>query len=61
MKYGVTIVREGYVEVEASSPLDAQRKANQLRTQDVLWDDDWEAYDAYELEEMNHESVQPVA
>ena len=51
MKYGVCIVREGYVEVEASSPLDAQRKANQLRTQDILWDDDWEAYDAYEQED----------
>ena len=51
MKYSVCIVREGYVEVEASSPLDAQRKANQLRTQDISWDDDWEAYDAFEQED----------
>lgn len=53
MKFGVCFVREGYVEIEAPDKETAVIKANQLREEDVSWDDFWEAYDAYEIEDEN--------
>lgn len=51
-KYGVVIVRFGYVEVEAESGMEAMRIANNnIRTDDVSWSDEWEATDYEEVVE----------
>ena len=43
MKYCVTIARMGCVFVEAANDSEAFGIANQLKTDDVSWDDDWYA------------------
>lgn len=52
MKFNVTIIRYGCVEVEANSSLEAMRIVNEnYKTNDISWSDDWDATDADEIDE----------
>ena len=45
--YGVVFVRTGYAEVMASSEEEARQIADdELKYEDVSWDDDWHSTDA---------------
>ena len=47
MKYSVTVVRIGYVDVEADSAEEAMRDVNEnAKLDEVNWCDDWNATDA---------------
>lgn len=49
-KYGVTVTRFGYVEVEAASAEEAVAIVNRdVKTDDVSWSDDWLGSDAEEV------------
>ena len=45
-EFDVTITRFGCVKVKASSIQDAIEKANALPTNEITWNEDWEATDA---------------
>ncbi len=52
-KYGVFFTRHGYAEIEAESPDEAMKLADETITADeVSWDDDWPCTDAQPVEDI---------
>lgn len=49
MMYQVVVQKTGVVYVEANSGLEAMRKANFVRDEDIAWDPDFEATDYEEV------------
>ena len=50
-KYGVVVIRYGYIEIEAENETEAMRSANYADTDDVNWSDDWESTNCEEVED----------
>lgn len=51
MKYEVTVVRSGSIEVEAQNELEAMRMVKTMSPDDIFWCDDWEVSDCKENED----------
>ena len=49
-KFDVFFTRNGYAQIEAETKEEAERIADQLKYDDVSWDDDWNAVDILEAE-----------
>lgn len=49
-KFDVFFSRNGHVQIEADSQEEAQRLAEQIKYDDVSWDDDWNVTDMTEVE-----------
>lgn len=51
--FDVTITRTGTLTIEAESEQEALEKANRydIKSNDIVWDWDWEATDAVQLEQ----------
>lgn len=51
----VTITRTGTALVMAPTMDDAMEAANHIKTEDILWDNDWAVTDVTEVTDMNKE------
>lgn len=49
-KFDVCFTRNGYAQIEAETEEEAERIAQQLKYDDVFWDDDWNSVDILEAE-----------
>lgn len=47
-KFDVFFTRNGYAQIEAETKEEAERIAQQLKYDDVSWDDDWNPVDIVE-------------
>lgn len=47
-KFDVFFTRNGYAQIEAETQEEAERIAQQLKYDDVSWDDDWNPVDIVE-------------